>query len=52
MVNENKEDPKCGACQEIRGCVWQGFIYCNYLQCDVYAESLMCQHGLDLLEMF
>lgn len=50
MVNECNECPKCGQCKECRGDVWQGFVYCAWLNHDVWADSLMCKHGLDLLE--
>ena len=52
MVEEKKKEPRCGECQCVIGNVWCGFVYCHWLKCDVYADSLMCQHGLDLLECF
>lgn len=50
-VNENEEN-RCGQCSEVIGCRWKGFVYCAYLHQDVWADSLMCQHGEDLLECF
>lgn len=48
MVNKNEDNGRCGSCPEVNGIVWQGFVYCQYLRCDVYADSLKCQHGHDL----
>lgn len=52
MVTEKQEQPKCGACKEVIGDIWQGYVYCAYLHCDVWANSLMCQHGKDLDEIW
>lgn len=50
MVNEFNDCPKCGQCKECRGEIWQGYVYCAWLNQDIWAGSLMCQHGLDLLD--
>lgn len=52
MVNNSEQQPRCGSCQEVTGNVWQGYVYCHYLKCDVWAQSLMCQHGIDLDDAF
>lgn len=50
MVNEENKVPQCGKCKEVIGCVWKGFVYCAYLNQDVWAQSMMCKHGKDLLD--
>lgn len=52
MVNKQNEEPRCGSCREVTGNVWQGYVFCHWLQCDVWADSLKCQHGRDLDEIF
>ena len=52
MVEKKDEEPRCGQCKEVMGCVWCNFVYCRWLGHDVYVDSLMCDHGKDLLEMF
>lgn len=50
MVNEVNQSPTCGQCSEVNGDVWQGCVFCTWLNCQVYAGSMMCQHGIDLME--
>lgn len=52
MVESQEQKKKCATCQEIHGNIWVGYVYCAWLNCDVWADSLRCQHGLDLDEMF
>ena len=52
MVGKQNEELKCGSCSECIGDVWNGYVYCAFLGCDVWAGSLMCQHGKDLQEIF
>lgn len=52
MVNKTEQQPRCGSCKEVTGNVWQGYVFCNYLKCDVWAESIRCQHGIDLDDAF
>ena len=52
MVNEQNNEPRCDSCREVTGNVWQGYVFCHWLQCDVWADSLKCQHGRDLDEIF
>lgn len=52
MVNCKEQEMKCGSCKEVTGNVFVGMVYCHYLNCDVYSESVMCQHGRDLQECF
>ena len=48
MVNNEEQNSRCGSCKEVTGNVWQGFVFCQWLRCDVFADSLKCQHGKDL----
>lgn len=52
MVGKNDDEKKCGACSEVVGDVWNGYVFCRFLGCDVWAGSIMCQHGKDLQEIF
>ncbi|MBR4846179.1 MAG: hypothetical protein IKU98_07145 [Bacteroidaceae bacterium] len=52
MVKNEEQVKRCGSCKEINGCVWQGFVYCSYLNQDVWAQSIRCQHGNDIDEIF
>lgn len=52
MVEEKKPIPRCGECSEVCGSVWQGYVFCAYLNQDVWAQSIKCQHGLDLDDAF
>lgn len=47
-----KKEPRCGACREVWGAQWQGFVYCHYLNQDVWAESIMCNHGRYMEDIF
>lgn len=52
-MDVKEETPhRCGACREVLGCQWQGYVYCSWLRHDVWAMSLMCPHGKDLLDSF
>lgn len=50
MVNKQEIEPRCGQCAEVIGNVWQGFVYCCHNKCDVWADSIMCNHGKLLLD--
>lgn len=52
MVDEKQTNGKCGSCREVTGDVWQGYVHCAWLNCDVWAYSLKCQHGQDLDDCF
>ena len=52
MVENKTEDRRCGQCRETVGDVWQGYVHCAWLNYDVWAQSLMCKHGLDLCDCF
>lgn len=52
MVNKKDDAPRCGACREVFGEPWRGFVFCHYLKQEVWSESLMCEHGKDLEEIF
>lgn len=52
MVNEKENEPRCGSCLETCGNVWQGYVYCMWLHCDVWADSLQCEHGKFLQDCF
>lgn len=52
MVENDYNEPRCGSCKEVNGNIWQGYVFCHWLQCDVWADSLKCQHGKDLDEIF
>lgn len=52
MVKKAENDSRCGSCQAVTGNVWQGFVYCQYYNCDVWAQSLKCEHGKELDEIF
>ena len=52
MVKLDDNEKRCGSCKEVTGNVWQGFVYCHYYCCDVWAQSIKCQHGKDLDEIF
>lgn len=46
------EQPKCRDCKECVGQIWQGYVYCAWLHCDVWAASIQCEHGKLLNEVF
>lgn len=50
MVEKEMNEPRCGSCMEVNGCIWQGFVYCSWNHCDVWADSIMCDHGKDLMD--
>ncbi len=52
MVDGKRVCHLCGECPEVNGQVWQGYVFCSFLNQDVWAGSIMCKHGEDLLEMF
>lgn len=52
MVEQNEQSLKCATCPEVTGNIWCGYVYCHWLNCDVWAESLRCKHGNDLEEIF
>ena len=50
--DQRDTEPRCGQCREVCGDIWSGFCYCSWLNQRVYAGSLMCPHGKDLLDVF
>lgn len=45
MVDKSEYKGRCGSCDETTDNVWQGCVYCRYLRCEVYVNSLKCEHG-------
>lgn len=52
MVNQGMNEPRCRKCLEVAGEREGAFVFCAFLNQSVWGESLMCPHGLDLLECF
>lgn len=52
MVDRQLYKGRCGSCDEISDRVWQGCAYCRYLHCEVYVNSIKCEHGKILDEIF
>lgn len=52
MVNVGVDEPRCRHCLEVAGDREGAFIVCAFLNHSVWADSLMCPHGLDLMECF
>lgn len=52
MVNEADKLPRCADCSCALGNIWQGYIYCSWLKCDVWAKSIQCKHGADINDLF
>jgi hypothetical protein len=52
MVEEKTTCHLCGECPEMAGDIIAGFGFCYFLHQRVWANSVMCPHGEDLLECF
>lgn len=52
MVNDFVPIHFCYMCPEIIGEQCEGFVFCPRLNQKVWAMSVMCPHGEDLLECF
>ena len=52
MAVMNNDQKRCRQCPEVNHHEFGGFVYCAWLNQDVFAESIMCPHGRDLLECF
>lgn len=52
MVDRQLYKGRCGSCDEISDRVWQGCAYCRYLRYEVYVNSIKCEHGRILDEIF
>lgn len=52
MVNEFVDCPRCRQCLEVAGGREDAFIFCAFLNQDVWGDSLMCPHGENLMECF
>jgi hypothetical protein len=52
MVTENMPVHFCEECPEVIGDPCEGWVFCPCLNQRVWAKSLMCPHGEDLLEVF
>lgn len=52
MDVNNDNEKRCRQCKEVIHHDYGGFVYCAWWNMEVYAESLMCQHGKDLEEIF
>lgn len=52
MVNVDVDNLRCRQCEEINPHEFKGFVYCRWLKCEVYMDSLMCEHGRNLAECF
>ena len=52
MVNVEKDEPRCRLCLEVAGDREGAFIFCAFLNQSVWADSVMCPHGINLMECF
>lgn len=52
MVNQGVNGPRCRQCLEVAGEREGAFVFCAFLNHSIWGGSLMCPHGLDLLECF
>ena len=52
MVDDTLQRKECCVCSEAVGDPIQGMVYCCWLKDRIWAHSLMCKHGEDLLECF
>lgn len=44
--------PRCRDCREVCGEIFRGYVYCAYLNRDVWGASMQCDHGKLLNEVF
>lgn len=52
MVNVGVDEPRCRQCMEVAGEREGTFVFCAFLNQSVWGDSLMCPHGLNLMEGF
>lgn len=52
MVNESMNEPRCRQCLEVAGERGGAFVFCAFLNQSVWGDSVMCPHGLNLLDCF
>ena len=52
MVVEAKPTKKCAQCKASQFSSMMGYVYCPWFNMRVWGGSLMCQHGLDLDDIF
>ncbi len=52
MVNCGMDSPRCCTCPEVVGEKFQGYVFCMFLNHDVWGQSIRCPHGMDLAECF
>ena len=52
MVANQIDAPRCRDCKEVMGEPIGQYLYCPWLNCRVYGNSMMCKHGLDLHDSF
>lgn len=52
MVNQGMNEPRCRHCLEVTGEREGAFVFCAFLNQSVWGDSLMCPHGLNLLDCF
>ena len=52
MVDDTLNVRRCRMCKELWSEPIGGLVYCPYLNQKVWADSLMCKHGEDLLDCF
>lgn len=45
MVNVGMNLPRCRACPEISGDSHGAFVFCTWLNQEVWGDSIMCPHG-------
>lgn len=51
-MNVGMDEPRCIQCMEVAGEREGAFVFCAFLNNTVWGDSLMCPHGLNLLECF
>lgn len=52
MVIEDLNDMRCRQCSCVIGECFKGYVYCCWLNQDVWGDSLACDHGKDLALSF
>jgi len=52
MVNEFMKCPRCRACSEVNGNRHGAYVFCAFLNQDVWGDSIQCPHGENLSECF
>lgn len=52
MVNQGENEPRCRQCLEVAGEREGAFIFCAFLNQSIWGDSVMCPHGLNLMDCF